>query len=522
MAAAAAAAVLVAVVSALVVSIGFWQQAVTQKTFAQHSAAAAEKAAEKARAVNDFMRDVLTSVEPENQGADVRLIQVLANASETASQRFAGNPEQEAEVRDMLARVYYNLSLLPEAAANYQATLALWRQHAGNDDPRALGAEIDCASMPLTLSQPRESEQLLSELLPRLERILGPGDRKTLLAKRNLAHALLQLGDYEQAERMLIDLRAHPRLADDDAMQVRILQSLIDVSSGRRTGATDASGLSAPLDHEESLCRELIERCVRRFGAEAAITLQAQVTLVKTLAERGQYPQAVDLCRAVLEQTSGRLRDCHDVRVYAMVTLADILTRLGEPSEPADLHLRRIECLRQYMQPNHPSLLAAMRDALPGGDRAGRPVEGEPLAHDLAAAFGQLDGDYFQDLAFESELYAARFISMQDRLDEADPHFHALLARQDHVQDSSLRARVHLFYGSHLTRRGPFEEAERQLQMAVECIGDVRQGIWLTHPDDVILAFIDRYQTWGKTDKIAEYERLRDEVTLRRQKAAAE
>ena len=109
----------------------------------------AKREADQARAVSEFMREVLTSVEPENRGADVRLIDVLSAASGSAAQRFAGHPLQEAQVRDLLGEVYNNLSLFPDSKAEYQRSLALWQQHAGMDDPRALTAELHCAGVAL-------------------------------------------------------------------------------------------------------------------------------------------------------------------------------------------------------------------------------------------------------------------------------------------------------------------------------------------------------------------------------------
>ena len=62
-----------------------------------------------------------------------------------------------------------------------------------------------------------------------------------------------------------------------------------------------------------------------------------------------------------------------------------------------------------------------------------------------------------------SELYIARFVSLQDRLDEAEPLFQVLLAREEQIPQGRARARVHLFYGSHMVRRGLFPEAEQHL-----------------------------------------------------------
>src|SRR5262249_43391858 len=134
-----------------------------------------------------FMREVLTSVEPENGGADVRLIQVLASASGTAQQRFAGLPHQEAQVRELLGHAYDKLSLWAEASPEFARALQIWQEAAGADDPRTLTAGAAYASVLLNLEQTAAAERLLSDLLPRLERAFGPDDRRTLGARRDVA-----------------------------------------------------------------------------------------------------------------------------------------------------------------------------------------------------------------------------------------------------------------------------------------------------------------------------------------------
>src|SRR5690606_9096397 len=80
-----AALVMLAVVgSALAVSVLSWRQAVDQGRLAREAATRADIEAAQARAVTEFMREVLTSVEPQNDGADVRLVDVLERASREA------------------------------------------------------------------------------------------------------------------------------------------------------------------------------------------------------------------------------------------------------------------------------------------------------------------------------------------------------------------------------------------------------------------------------------------------------
>ncbi len=521
-AAIAAAVILLVVSGALIVSVTLWRRAERQGTIAVQNATAARDAAQRAgreadqaRAVTEFMREVLTSVEPENQGADVRLIQVLARASATASERFAGLPQQEGDVRALLGHVYDRLSMWTEALAELERAAELYRQSVGPDDPRTLDVQLRQASSFINIGRADGAERVLHDLAPRLERLFGPDDARTLEAARYTALTQLFRGRVDEAERMLEALRGHPRLIDDDEAQVRILSGLVAVGLNRASTG-DPAASHAPLSRADSLAPEWIERSTRLYGPDAMQTLLARVKCADLSWQLGRHEAAAEVCRAILDSSAERLGECHHIRTDAMYILAGALAGLGEDREPAELHLRRIACERQRLAPGNPLFLASLSDSLWYLDRGGRAAEGEALARELGGALlkggGQHGGG---DALVQTEVQLAHFVSMQERLDEAETLFRSLLSREDSVADSRTRARLHMCYGIHLTRRGQLEDAERHLRGAVTWLEDVRQGTWDVRPDDTILAFIALYEAWGKPDRAEEYQRLR-ETTRRR------
>lgn len=157
-----------------------------------------------------------------------------------------------------------------------------------------------------------------------------------------------------------------------------------------------------------------------------------------------------------------------------MILTADALACLGEEVKPAELQLRVIECTRQIVYANSPSLLGVISESLDFLSGAGRATEGEALARELLAALRSYGAAHdFIDVT--TELYTAHFVSMQGRLDGADALYNPLLSRiPDLTKGGEVRALA--LYGSHLVRCGRFEEAERSLLDAVEITGDVRRG----------------------------------------------
>jgi serine/threonine protein kinase/tetratricopeptide (TPR) repeat protein len=505
----------VAVSSALVLgtigtTIGLvW--AVNEERRAEDQRMIATREADQARAVNDFMRQVLTSVDPQNGGAEVRLRDVLADASASASQRFADHPLLEAQVRDLLGNVYNSLSLWPEAKSEHRRALALVREFAGPDDPRALRAAYLFAGAALSMNETSEAEMALADSLPRMEAVLGSDDLTTLDARRGLALVHLQRGRLDEAERILLELRAHPRLAEDDHMQIRILHSLIVLQNSRPLIDDRAEGLAFSANAVQ-LGRERVERSLRVYGPLSAVTLQAQVGLAQLSFAHEEFDAAVEICRSVLANSSERLGECHAIRTTAMLELAAALGRKGEAGEPAELYLRGIRCARQRAPDGGIVLIGMLSDGLHYLDRAGRAVEGEALARELNAELLKFGGGH-GDMSFSSEMCIAHFVSMAGRLEEAEALFQPLLAREAFVSDSAALARLLRCYACHQMRRGSFERAEQCLERAVALRGDVREGTWNDMPDDLIVAFIQLYQAWQRPEKVREYERLR-EVTF--------
>jgi len=268
------------------------------------------------------------------------------------------------------------------------------------------------------------------------------------------------------------------------------------------------------LDEAESLAREWIQRSERRFGAEAAVTFHGQSILTQVLCDRGRYAAVLALGKPLLEKAIARLGDCHPALFEALFAVAKALAHQGEIGQAADLYLRALNCAREKLAPDHPTVLSFMCDSLTYLERAGRAAEGEALARELTETLRTLGGGH-DAMVIGSDIYVAHFVSLQGRIDEAEGLYQSLQDRED-LAGRFERARLHLYYGSHLARKGQYAQAEEQLERCVSILGDIRSGTSAVFRDDVILGYIALYSAWDRPDKVAQYERLREEVDLDR------
>jgi non-specific serine/threonine protein kinase/serine/threonine-protein kinase len=472
----------------------------------------ARRAAQEATQISQVMRDLLSSVDPNVRGADVRFSEVLADASSRASQRFAGHPRLEAELRQQIGRTFASLNMVSESVLEFKRAHDIWRSEEGPDDPRTLHAQMSLVQALSNHSRHRECLQILADTEPRIEKVFGSNDPLAFEGQRLRAISQTMMGQYEQGEQILrqallqaqaVHLPEVVILGLKDGLVQNLLYQLRMVERDQ----------VEPIRQElEGLSRELAERFARLGRPESLQSLRAQLTLARAIWQRGDFTAAADTCRAILATSSSRLGECHSVRTFAEGILQWSLYRLGDAAAAADLALHNIQCQRSAGNPI--ILVGHMYEALPFLDHGGRWVQGEAIARETSEILQDFGGGHGAIL-IGADSHLARFVSLQGRLDEADGMFASLMTRLSNGEaegEPNLAARVHLHYAGHLIKRGLYATAKEQLDKVTIIKGDIRRGTFDTVTDDIIMEFIAFYEASSQPDKAEHYRQMRAEV----------
>jgi len=276
--------------------------------------------AEKSRLAFDFLRRTLTVVDPDRDGRDIRLVDMLDAAEGEIADTFAARPDAEAHLRHTFGLIYHALGQYAPARAQHERALAL----AGAAGVSPLSALKELAEV---LQDAGEGRALL-DAAERLRALAGdahPDYRANALGFLGKAHYLL--GDDEAAERWTraaVDANSE----DPDALAVS-LHNLALVLERR-----------ARFDEASACYVRAIEVLEQARGPENDDTLRAKGNYADFLALRGRHQDAEALLRAVVEVRQRRFGRDHPRTLTAMFKLGRILSFWMSRFEEGDALLR--------------------------------------------------------------------------------------------------------------------------------------------------------------------------------------
>ncbi|MFN8575032.1 MAG: tetratricopeptide repeat protein, partial [Gemmatimonadaceae bacterium] len=365
---------------------------------------------QKATEVSAFLTDMLSSVDPGNNGRDVRVAQVLEAAARKVDSLTA-QPELESELRETIGRTYTSLGLFPEAEHHLSRNLELTRALHGERSPemaralRLLGdvhegdgniaewERLERASLDLWNALPnadvaertaamaglaklyqrkgafKESEALHRQAIAL--RKTAKIDPAYIASINDLAVAVGQQGRLAEAESL-------HREAVDLARRTEGSQSL-DLSTGLGNLATilDFQGKAAPA---ESAYREALVLQKRHLGAGHSAYALTLLNYGQFQFAQGKFHVADTAARELLSYRGKTLGDSNQTIPGALQLLAMVEDSLGPVGPEAEqLYRESLRLRRAIYGPDH--WLVASSESVLGHHLAlaGKYAEAEPL-----------------------------------------------------------------------------------------------------------------------------------------------
>lgn len=482
--AAIAATFLLLIVAGFATSATFWRQAVVAQHDAQERAKEAQRQAEIAQAVNDFLnQDLLASVAPSakaGRGRDVLMRDVLDAAAArideatAAGGRLADKPLVEAAIRQTLAETYMSLGIAQAAAPHARRVHALYADHVGENASETLRSMSTLAGALHKMGNYAEAEPLLRIALEGQRETLAPGASEVLLTMRRLATCCWRLGRADDAAALLEAAAEEARAAHGpdhpETLMVEGALAIVYATSGNYAGA-------------EALFRRAYEIRRGTLGADHPDTLSAQINLATFYRTRGQLDEAETLMRSAMEVQKRILGPEHPDTLAGMINLTSLLRGMRRFEEAELVGQEALAISSRTQGEQHPDTVRALSNLARVYQEAGRAEEAEAMYEQaLAGRRAALGEDHVDTIGTLKDL--ATLYYEQERFEALEPMFRDIIAREERVLGSLHPNTIdsHVNLALLYQRLGRLEEAEAYYRLALE---RAREAFG---PDDVITA----------------------------------
>ncbi len=395
---AAALLVVVAVVVGLIAALWQARQARAQRDVTQR--------------INTFLQDMLGAAAPEAKGVDVKVVDVLSEASNRAKTELANQPEVMADVLMTLGRTYISLGQYQPAEANLRAALAASLKANGELNPTT-ATTMGWLGLALVYRNKTTEGERISRQAVELQRNLHPQGNEDLgVALYALGMNLISKNEPKEAQPFLKEaselIKKHLGGTNGYYMTTLVMLALAHEKAGE-------------VDVAEPLYRQAIDLGVRVESRYRIYLAQAQFYLGRLLINKAAYPEAEILLRqseTIYREVLGGDTNNNVGAVKSNLGLLYFLQ--GDYARAEDEDRKALDLLRKYLGPEQP--LTASTAATLGLTltRDGKTEEGEPyLREALAIRKKSLPSDSFMIPSTESAL--GECLTAQKRYAEAEP-----------------------------------------------------------------------------------------------------
>jgi eukaryotic-like serine/threonine-protein kinase len=388
----------------------------------------ANREAEAARQVTDFVADLFAISEPGRQrGTTITAREILDFGAEKAERELGDQPLVRARIHNTIARFYQQLGLYEEALPLVSRALAVRLERLGDEHLDVAESQGDLAYLYWRQGDYARAEPLYERAIAIREKLLPADDPELAKSLNGLAILYWSRGDYARAEPLAeraLDIRRRALgPAHRDVASSLDNLAILYKDQGR---AAEAEPL-----YLRSL--EMREQVLGRDHPEVATSLN---NLGELYREQGRYAEAEPLYRRAVEIWEATLGADHPALAVGLTNLAGVYSAEGEFAAAEPVYRRALEIMGNALPADHPYAGYALQGLGNLYRATARPRQAEPLlergARILEDALGEhRDAGYcLGDLAAveldlgkvdESEAALRRSLAILDRAAPGDP-----------------------------------------------------------------------------------------------------
>lgn len=331
----------------LVLLLGFGIGMSVLFTRAESARRSAEVAQGESEAVTTFLTDLLTAVEPEEQGRDVTVREVLDEGARSIDDQFVAQPAVKSRLLHTMSAVYEALGIFDDALPFAEQALAIREQAFGPDSPEVAESLDQLGVVLVERGEYERAVPLYERALAILQDAYGPDAAELLEVTRNLGSVHTDLGAYDTARPYLERSLALAKATGDGSAYLAA-NSLAILE--HRLGNYDRS---VPLFEESLALRR------EHFGPRNVNVADGLMNLATALKSVDRTDEAVRMLEESVEIKEEALGPDHPDLAKALVNLADTLRRI-DPERALPFADRAIAIQEVALGPEHPVLASGL------------------------------------------------------------------------------------------------------------------------------------------------------------------
>jgi tetratricopeptide (TPR) repeat protein len=432
----------------------------------------AELQRDRAKEVTAFLVSTFRKPDPEMDGRDVKVVDVLRGSVNELEGRTKMAPATRAAIFAAIGQTYGGLGLEPEAVAVFEKVLELRRQELGDDHLDTIGAMADLGSACWVAGQFDRAIRIGEQVVAARRARQGDDHPDTLEAMNNLAVSYEDAGQLDRAISLFQQtLEAQKaKLGEDHLGTVMTMHNLAD--------ATLVAG------HPERAIptfQKAIAFYRARKGDKDPELLEMINNLARAYTATGQLDRAGALHQQVLDARLAKLGPDHPLTLTSTNNLATVYLKQGEVQRAASLLEGVLAARRTKPGPPAPGIFIVMINLASAYQAAGRVDRAIPLFEEaLAGQLARLGGDHPDTLVCRRNL--ARAYERAGRAGDAERAFRQVVEAAGRAKPRNDR-----FYtdalaglGGCLVHRQESAQAVPILRECLEITEKTQPGDWST------------------------------------------
>ena len=301
-----------------------------------------ESARKKAEEVSQLLVEIFESPDPTRDGSKITIVEMLDRSAFRLKTELPDQPDQQAELKLVIARTYHSLSLDEQALPIFEDVLQYRSERFGAEDQRTLDVKYQLASCLIGLQRYDEATSLAKSLVGIYSKRGGADDELTLISRNILATALWRGGNAKDQRQPVLEMR-------EDIFE-RAKRTLGPSAETTYVLANNLANSYAQFQrHDEALeiRQNLLQAVQEQYGDEHSRTLHTLQQIISGYRKSGNLDAAFPLARELLARCQSVYGEEHERTRVNMGVYARLLWKKGMWQGSVDLFERKLELNRK-------------------------------------------------------------------------------------------------------------------------------------------------------------------------------